>query len=246
MTDASHWGCLKLASPPISWERWGDRKTGRTYQPCRWSVSSRSGTGFMKGGETGRSHELLRSILTPGHVRAPLIMPAPLPLLSSDPVLDVPRAVLEGDWAIVGHRAWHVDESRKFAGKSELPISVLELRAALHEVKHLLRSQAAHDSRLLVLADSMVCACHCAVAKDRTSARGMLPTLRSLSSILLATGSSRSLRWIPSELNLADACSRGVRKVGYLDPSGAVCRDLPPAVPRPEIDSPASSPPAAC
>ena len=80
MTDASHWGFGALeARLPLDLVG----KVGRQKDKWRFSragdPSARSGAGFVKGGETGRSRELLRSTLTPGHVRAPLIMPAPYP-----------------------------------------------------------------------------------------------------------------------------------------------------------------------
>ena len=77
MTDASHWGfgALEARLPPDLVGEVGRQKDRWCFSRAG-DPSARSGVGFVKGGETGRSRELLRSILTPGHVRAPLIMPA--------------------------------------------------------------------------------------------------------------------------------------------------------------------------
>lgn len=61
--------------------------------------------------------------------------------------------------------------------------------------------------RCLVLGDSLTVALM--ASKGRSSSRGMLSACRRLAALGLGGGCALTIRWVPSELNAADAPSRG-------------------------------------
>ena len=82
-----------------------------------------------------------------------------------------------------------------------------EIRAAAFSVKHRLRSISFFNCRHVIISDSM--ASILCLTKGRTSAPSMLRSTRLIAGLSLATGATVRWRWIPSELNPADAASRG-------------------------------------
>ena len=68
--------------------------------------------------------------------------------------------------------------------------------------------------RALFLCDSMVVTL--ASAKVRSSAAALVQVMRRTAALLLATGISLRVRWLPSERNPSDAASRGATGPGYL------------------------------
>ena len=118
-----------------------------------------------------------------------------------EPVSD---AVLHADWKVVASAAWQYKEG----------MPVLEGRALLVGVRHTLRRSATFGCRVLALVDSMSAAC--CLAKGRSSLPGMAAVSRQIGALLLATGVTLSVRWIPSEDNQADGPSRGVLRPSHL------------------------------
>ena len=85
-------------------------------------------------------------------------------------------------------------------------ITLLEGRGMLASVRHKLRSVESFGKRHLHLNDNLGMVL--AAEKGRSSTFGMLRICRRLCALYLASDTSFSHRWIPSELNVADAGSR--------------------------------------
>ena len=86
------------------------------------------------------------------------------------------------------------------------PIHQIEARSILGAVKHRSRDSNKHSHRIVILNDNMgVCL---AFQKGRCSNFGLLRIIRRVSAHLLCTGIRLSVRWVPSELNVADEDSR--------------------------------------
>ncbi len=117
---------------------------------------------------------------------APKEEPPPLPA-----PLDLPKM-----WRTIVSSGWSRSEH----------INVLEMRAACTAVRWVLSFPNAVGSRVLLLADSLVCVY--GLLKGRSSSPPLLRVLRCLSAHLLSSGLSLVPRWIPSALNPADAPSR--------------------------------------
>ena len=100
------------------------------------------------------------------------------------------RLLFRGKWKIVDHN------------------NVLEARGILAVLRHLSRTRAAWHSRVLVRTDSMVSLG--SMAKGRSSATALLRVCRASAAVQLAMGLRLYLRYVPSELNLADGPSRGL------------------------------------
>ena len=86
------------------------------------------------------------------------------------------------------------------------PIHQIEARSVRSLVKHLAKDRHYHNKRVAVFNDNMGVVL--AVSKGRCASYGLLRLLRRLSAHTLATGIRLHLRWVPSELNSADADSR--------------------------------------
>jgi hypothetical protein len=114
-------------------------------------------------------------------------------------VASMPFSAVDREWKVVGRVQWQEVES----------MPVLEARATLFGVRHLLRKLENHGCRLLILTDSMTAAC--AFAKGRAQTWRLRSVVQKVSALLLATGSSLTLRWVPSEWNPSDGPSRGLR-----------------------------------
>jgi hypothetical protein len=137
------------------------------------------------------------------------------PLLPPDPVVSVdapapphtdprdlpslPPPLDTAPWRTIVSSAWRREEH----------INCLELRALNTAVRWTLSFPDSIRSRLVVLTDSMVVLG--AVTKGRSSSPDLLRRLRSLSSLLLASGLTLSLCWVPTHLNPADEPSRACR-----------------------------------
>ena len=85
-------------------------------------------------------------------------------------------------------------------------INTLEVRAVSTAVRWSLSFPNTIGRRVVILSDSMVTVC--SVMKGRSSSPLLLPRLRQLASMVLASGLRLHLRWIPTEVNPADRPSR--------------------------------------
>lgn len=85
-------------------------------------------------------------------------------------------------------------------------INALEIRAVASAVRWVLSFPHSVGCRVAVLCDSLVTVF--SVTKGRSSSPMLLPRLRQLASLVLASGLRLYLRWVPTELNPADAPSR--------------------------------------
>ncbi|CAK0896163.1 unnamed protein product, partial [Prorocentrum cordatum] len=94
-------------------------------------------------------------------------------------------------------------------------ILALEGGALVLGYRHLLRSTSSFGSRFLVLSDNLPLVL--SVGKGRARSRHLQSTLRKICALSVATGSTLSVRWIPSEANPADGHSRG--RVGWFSGS---------------------------
>lgn len=106
-------------------------------------------------------------------------------------------SVLHKSWKMVGRHRWKRSE----------PIPVLEARAALFGVKHVLRNRNNFGKRHLILSDSITAVC--CLDRGRGRAFKMRRVSQQVGALCLATHTSFSYRWLPSEWNTADGPSRG-------------------------------------
>ena len=86
------------------------------------------------------------------------------------------------------------------------PVHICEARGVLASVKRLSRDSNSHCTRFVGLGDNL--GLELALSKGRCSSRPLLRILQRISAELLAAGLFMHRRWLPSERNVADACSR--------------------------------------
>ncbi|CAK0839605.1 unnamed protein product, partial [Prorocentrum cordatum] len=125
-------------------------------------------------------------------------------------VPEVEEELYGGRWQVVSSGGWARSEK----------IIVLEGRALVHSLRHALRDSKSFGKRILFLCDSMGLVC--AMEKGRSSAGGVLRVARQWAAWCLAGAVQASVRWIPSERNVADAPSRRRIPLGvWLDSAAA-------------------------
>ena len=117
-------------------------------------------------------------------------------VLGDSGVPEVPLDFIGEDRSKIDSGFWERSES----------IPVLEGRAIVWAAQHLVRSQKNHGRRHLILTDSM--SASLAIAKGRSSARGLNRVCRQIAALEFASGTYFTTRWIASELNPADLPSR--------------------------------------
>lgn len=111
----------------------------------------------------------------------------------------VPFSCVDRSWKVCGRFKW----------KRQEPIPVLESRASLFAVKHLLRSCHSFNRCHLILSDSISAVC--ALDRGRGRSFKMRRVTQQIGALILASNTSFSYRWIPSEWNPVDGPSRGSR-----------------------------------
>ena len=110
---------------------------------------------------------------------------------------EVPREILETScWNLLWNTPMHFKE----------PVHLIEARSVLGAVKHMARDFSKHGKRILILNDNMGVVL--AVQKGRCTSYALLRIVRRMSAHLLAAGIRCSIRWVPSEYNVADLPSR--------------------------------------
>lgn len=119
---------------------------------------------------------------------------------------------MQRTWTIVGRYKWNRRES----------IPVLEGRAVVHGVKHLLRNVGNFNKKHLILSDSLTAVC--ALDKGRGRAFKMRRITQQVGALCLAANVGMHYRWLPSEWNPADAPSRGSLIASL--PSLSACHDV--------------------
>ena len=102
-------------------------------------------------------------------------------------------------------RQWHRVESNAWCRHE--PIPILEGRTIVWLVQHLARSQANHGKRHMIISDSMTAIL--ALSKGRGHSKALNRVCRQVGALSLACGFQLHYRWVASELNPADAPSRG-------------------------------------
>ena len=113
---------------------------------------------------------------------------------------------------------WHTCVSAPW--KRSEHISVLEVRSCVSAMCLNLHRPITHHKHWLMLSDSV--ACILSGTKGRSSKPGMCLGLRQLTACLLCCSIKLHLRWIPSELNVADGPSRRGLRHGWQAPAGGV------------------------
>ena len=114
---------------------------------------------------------------------------------------EVPGPIMEKQpWSVVWSRPW------QFAGN----ILHTEARALVWSVEHLLRANRCIGKRLVCFSDNLPLVL--SATKGRGRSKHLLGPLRKLAALGLASGSKTHVRWIPSEINVADAPSRAVEQ----------------------------------
>lgn len=110
---------------------------------------------------------------------------------------EVPKSMLmRSSWLRAFIGAWRRREA----------IHMLEGRVGVLALRRQVRDRSKHGSRLLFLSDSLVCSL--AFAKGRAAHFGLLCLCRQLCALSIAGNVQARWRWIPSEVNHADADSR--------------------------------------
>ena len=99
---------------------------------------------------------------------------------------------------------WHEVWSTQIFFKE--PVHLIEARSVLGTLRHFCKDSRKHGRRLAVLNDNMGVVL--AVSKGRCHDYRLLRILRRMSALSLSTGVRLHLRWVPSELNVADEGSR--------------------------------------
>lgn len=122
-----------------------------------------------------------------------------------------PFSSVNRKWQVIGRHQWQEVQS----------MPVLEARAALHAIRHAVRSKSGFGMRHVILTDSMTAAV--AYDKGRASSYKLRRVLEQASALTLASGSMFRMRWIPSEWNPADRPSRRVNRNNFL---GMIHRQL--------------------
>ena len=181
--DASEWGLGVVTSEMDSQQV---RELGKYNE--RWRFKSEA-TSLARNMVIEEENERQMSLIENGE------MPQDEPSAASFEI--VPFEAVTRKWKMVGRYKW-----KRVDG-----MPVLEARSTCYGVRHLLRKQSNHGKRFLILTDSMTAAC--AFSKGRAHTAKLRGVVRRTAAMLLATGSSLSLRWIPSEWNPADGPSRG-------------------------------------
>ena len=97
---------------------------------------------------------------------------------------------------------------------------MLEVRALVAETRQKLAQFPGESYRYLVLSDSL--AAILGSTRGRSSKPGMCRALRQFAAVVLATCSSIHVRWVASEINVADKPSRrGLLQCGSIRPGVA-------------------------
>ena len=104
--------------------------------------------------------------------------------------------IQRSSWTTIASRRWDRSEH----------INCLELRAVLTAIRWSIFHRDAFGARLLLLSDSQVTIG--ALRKGRSSSFGLLVVLRAIAALLLSSGTAIDIRWVPSNVNPADAPSR--------------------------------------
>ena len=112
---------------------------------------------------------------------------------------EVPESIMKReDWSVVWSRPW----------KFQANILNTEARGLAWSVEHLLRANRSINKRLLCFSDNLPLVLGC--VKGRAKSGHLIKPLRKIAGLCLATGSRVSVRWVASELNVADEPSRAV------------------------------------
>ena len=188
-TDASEWGLGAVIArcSPLDVAR-----CGRLSERWRFRLSDARGGARKQAGVVSRSGDRIEGDVS--RVERP----------AASSFEEVPDVILRSRWRLVGRSRW----------KRQEHINVLEARALCYGVNRLARRAYYLGKRALLLCDSMVVTL--ASAKGRSSASALVQTMRRIAALLLATGISLHVRWLPSERNPSDAASRGATGPGYL------------------------------
>eukprot|EP00435_Cladocopium_sp_Y103_P070321 s689_g35.t1 len=129
---------------------------------------------------------------------------------------EVPFSILSPqDWDIAMNGSW------KFPNEH---ITLKEGRCLTLAIRRLARSSQHRGKRHLVLTDNLALAF--SLGKGRSCDHSMLRINQKIGAILLACNIGLRLRWIPSELNVSDAPSRGASVTGYIK-EGQIVRQRP-------------------
>lgn len=86
------------------------------------------------------------------------------------------------------------------------PVHLIEARSVLGAFKHICRDSKKHGRRVVILNDNMGVVL--SIQKGRCSNYKLLRIVRRIAAHSLATGTKLHVRWVPSELNVADEASR--------------------------------------
>ena len=175
-TDASEWGLGVVSSQRLA----ADVRFACKFSE-RWRFKHGQGPAREGMGELDTPEDATRASFTD---------------LPTGHVPPVGAALVEGEWSVLCSRKWERVEG----------MPVLEGRALVWGVRHVLRNSKTHGRNFLLLSDAM--APILAISEGRSSAKGMMRVCRRVAALALACNASLHLRWIASERNPADSPSR--------------------------------------
>ena len=132
----------------------------------------------------------------------------------NDSFEEIPHDILDPhDWDVALNGKWkHTHEH----------ITLKEARCLCLAVRRLSRTSRHRSKRHLILVDNLALAF--SMGKGRSSNHGMLRVAQKIGALALAANLCLRIRWVPSELNVSDAPSRGASTPGYVK-DGQVIQD---------------------
>ena len=188
--DASHWGVGVVSTTIDESEA---RELGQYSE--RWRFSRREEMCYAPRDD----------VLFTQAVEAKNLVPDLRNLVDRVKVPAVPEYIWKRSWKLVCSAPWRRPESQ----------AILEGRAAVVSLKHLVRSENNFGKRLVMLGDAL--GSLLALSKGRSSAPGMLRVTRQAAALVLASACYVSYRWLPSDHNPADGASRRGLGKGHAD-----------------------------
>eukprot|EP00438_Fugacium_kawagutii_P030549 Skav235998 [mRNA] locus=scaffold348:388416:392834:+ [translate_table: standard] len=191
-TDASDWGSGVTTS---TMDSLSIRELGRyaerwRFKDDRWRYPRRSSPSLFSADEAD-------DVVAHGWDQHNDTTQSSLPDTSGVQFVPLPFSAVDRPWKVVGRWKWKRQES----------MPILEARATLFAVKHMVRSTSNYGKRILVFSDSMTAVA--SISRGRAHSRGLRRVVQQIAALCLCSSVCIHTRWCPSEWNPADSPSRG-------------------------------------
>eukprot|EP00438_Fugacium_kawagutii_P023337 Skav200217 [mRNA] locus=scaffold3745:15519:20956:- [translate_table: standard] len=190
-TDASDWGSGVTTS---TMDSLSIRELGRyaerwRFKDDRWRYPRRSSPSLFSADEAD-------DVVAHGWDQHNDTTQSSLPDTSGVQFVPLPFSAVDRPWKVVGRWKWKRQES----------MPILEARATLFAVKHMVRSTSNYGKRILVFSDSMTAVA--SISRGRAHSRGLRRVVQQIAALCLCSSVCIHTRWCPSEWNPADSPSR--------------------------------------